>query len=69
MNAWSHLAETYGRQPEGCWAAPGRVNVLGEYPDLNDRFVLPIAIPRVTVVVGRALLVGLSSAALGRSES
>jgi len=45
MNAASHFAETYGRPPEGCWAAPGRVNVIGEYTDLNDGFVLPIAIP------------------------
>jgi galactokinase len=50
MRAADHFAETYGRQPEGCWAAPGRVNVIGEYTDLNDGFVLPIAIPQVTVV-------------------
>jgi galactokinase len=50
MNAANHFAETYGRPPEGCWAAPGRVNVIGEYTDLNDGFVLPIAIPKVTVV-------------------
>lgn len=38
----------YGRAPEGCWAAPGRVNLIGEYTDLNDGFVLPFAIPLVT---------------------
>lgn len=50
MNAAAHFAEAYGRPPEGLWAAPGRVNVIGEYTDLNEGFVLPIAIPQVTVV-------------------
>ena len=29
------------RRPEGVWAAPGRVNVIGEHTDYNDGFVLP----------------------------
>lgn len=32
------------------WAAPGRVNVIGEHTDYNDGFVLPIALPRRTIV-------------------
>jgi galactokinase len=50
MNPEVHFAEAYDRPPEGLWAAPGRVNVIGEYTDLNEGFVLPIAIPQVTVV-------------------
>jgi galactokinase len=36
--------------PEGVWAAPGRVNLIGEHTDYNDGFVLPIAIDRHAVV-------------------
>ncbi|GAA4862027.1 galactokinase [Kitasatospora terrestris] len=35
----------YGAAPEGAWAAPGRVNLIGEHTDYNDGFVLPIALP------------------------
>jgi galactokinase len=38
----------YGRAPEGAWAAPGRVNLIGEHTDYNDGFVLPFAIPQTT---------------------
>jgi galactokinase len=34
----------------GVWAAPGRVNLIGEHTDYNDGFVLPFALPRRTVV-------------------
>ncbi len=39
--AW--FARCYGREPEGIWFAPGRVNLLGG-PDYNEVFVLPFAL-------------------------
>ncbi|WP_335940124.1 galactokinase [Streptomyces sp. PTD5-9] len=39
------FTELYGRAPEGVWAAPGRVNLIGEYTDFNDGFVMPLALP------------------------
>ena len=41
--------EAYGTEPEGLWAAPGRVNLIGEHTDYNDGFVLPFALPQRTV--------------------
>ncbi|MFF8284731.1 galactokinase [Streptomyces albus] len=35
----------YGADPEGVWAAPGRVNLIGEHTDYNDGFVMPFALP------------------------
>ncbi|MEU6857877.1 galactokinase [Glycomyces sp. NPDC046736] len=35
----------YGEEPEGVWAAPGRVNLIGEHTDYNDGFVMPFALP------------------------
>lgn len=37
------------REPDGVWAAPGRVNLIGEHTDYNDGFVLPLALPLGTV--------------------
>jgi galactokinase len=38
----------HGRAPEGAWAAPGRVNLIGEHTDYNDGYVMPFALPRTT---------------------
>jgi galactokinase len=44
----------FGRNPDGVWSAPGRVNLIGEHTDYNGGFVLPFAIDlRTRVAVGR----------------
>jgi len=40
----------FGERPEGVWAAPGRVNLIGEHTDYNGGLCLPIALPHTTVV-------------------
>ncbi|MFF5025861.1 galactokinase [Streptomyces collinus] len=48
------FAELYGTRPEGVWAAPGRVNLIGEHTDYNDGFVMPFALPhQATAAVSR----------------
>ncbi|WP_329038129.1 galactokinase [Streptomyces sp. NBC_00178] len=39
------FTELYGTAPDGVWAAPGRVNLIGEYTDFNGGFVMPLALP------------------------
>ncbi|MEU8851140.1 galactokinase [Streptomyces sp. NPDC048564] len=41
--------ELYEAEPEGVWAAPGRVNLIGEHTDYNDGFVMPFALPHTAV--------------------
>jgi galactokinase len=43
------FAELYGAEPEGVWAAPGRVNLIGEHTDYNDGFVMPFALPHTAL--------------------
>ncbi|MEU0728687.1 galactokinase [Streptomyces sp. NPDC006140] len=43
------FAELYGTAPQGVWAAPGRVNLIGEHTDYNDGFVMPFALPHTAV--------------------
>lgn len=40
----------YGAEPTHFFAAPGRVNLIGEHVDYNDGFVLPCAIDREAIV-------------------
>ncbi|MFJ9694779.1 galactokinase [Kitasatospora sp. NPDC101183] len=42
----STFEQLFGQAPEGEWAAPGRVNLIGEHTDYNGGFVLPIALPQ-----------------------
>ncbi|MFF8291081.1 galactokinase [Streptomyces sp. NPDC016309] len=49
MRVAEDFRKLYGAEPEGVWAAPGRVNLIGEYTDVNDGFVLPLALPHTAV--------------------
>jgi galactokinase len=59
------FTERFGAAPEGVWAAPGRVNVIGEHTDYNGGHVLPVALPHTTRAAlarrddGRLVLVSL----------
>jgi galactokinase len=44
----------FGREEPRLFAAPGRVNLIGEHTDYNEGFVLPMAIDRTTVVAAKA---------------
>jgi galactokinase len=43
--AVSGFRRTFGTDPVGVWAAPGRVNVIGEHTDYNQGLCAPIALP------------------------
>jgi galactokinase len=45
-NLAARFEETFGAAPDGVWAAPGRVNLIGEHTDYNEGFVLPFAIDK-----------------------
>ncbi|MFF8838370.1 galactokinase [Streptomyces sp. NPDC015130] len=49
MSVAADFEALYGAAPDGVWAAPGRVNLIGEYTDFNDGFVLPLALPHTAV--------------------
>jgi galactokinase len=42
-----------GVAPEGVWAAPGRVNLIGEHTDYNEGFALPLGIEQRALVAVR----------------
>ncbi|MEU7902615.1 galactokinase [Actinoplanes sp. NPDC049118] len=43
-DASAAFAAAFASEPTGRWAAPGRVNLIGEHTDYNDGFVLPFAL-------------------------
>jgi galactokinase len=42
------FTSTFGGDPDGVWAAPGRVNLIGEHVDYNGGLCLPMALPHRT---------------------
>jgi galactokinase len=44
------FTDEHGRSPDGVYAAPGRVNLIGEHLDYNGGRVLPIALPHACYV-------------------
>jgi len=48
-DAAAAFRKEFGSEPAGLWAAPGRVNLIGEHTDYNEGFVLPFALPQRTV--------------------
>ena len=42
----AQFARVYGREPEVCTQAPGRINLIGEHVDYQDGLVMPAAIDR-----------------------
>ncbi|MDQ4105508.1 MAG: galactokinase [Actinomycetota bacterium] len=44
----------FGRDPDGLWSAPGRVNLIGEHVDYAGGLCLPLPLPQRTVVAAAA---------------
>jgi galactokinase len=47
------LRAAWGVEPDGVWAAPGRVNLIGEHVDYNGGRCLPLALTRGTAAAVR----------------
>lgn len=48
------FGESFGGAPDGVWAAPGRVNLIGEHTDYNQGYCLPLALAHRTYVAVRS---------------
>ena len=64
IDASTAFEHAFGRRPDGCWFAPGRVNLIGEHTDYNGGFVLPMALD-----FGVAVTVGARSDGMLRARS
>uniref|UniRef100_A0A8C6T450 Galactokinase 1 n=1 Tax=Neogobius melanostomus TaxID=47308 RepID=A0A8C6T450_9GOBI len=51
--ARAKFVQEFGEEPQLAACAPGRVNLIGEHTDYNEGYVLPMALPMLTVVVGK----------------
>lgn len=60
----TELFESNFGSSDGCAVvfAPGRVNLIGEHTDYNGGFVMPLALRKQTIVVGRGSLVPVNRA-------
>ncbi|MFK5635801.1 MULTISPECIES: galactokinase [unclassified Ornithinimicrobium] len=47
------FVDRFSSLPDGVWAAPGRVNLIGEHTDYNAGFALPLALPHRTYAAAR----------------
>jgi galactokinase len=47
------FATALGGRPDGVWASPGRVNLIGEHVDYNGGLCLPMALPHRTFAAVR----------------
>ena len=44
--------QTYRKEPDGVWSAPGRLNLLGEYIDFLGGSCMPMPLPYRTYIAG-----------------
>lgn len=66
--ARSLFRDTFGAEPDGVWAAPGRVNLIGEHVDYNGGLCLPIALPHRTYVAMRLVAGGATTDGAGHLD-